>query len=190
MLRREDELKHAGDEIDRIDETLKKRNLEAGEARKKQDAVKKELEEQKKALEEILDGQLLREYRAEKEALLREKSLRDRIASLEEQRAALEDGSPCPLCGSTHHPYVDGKIPGIDETDEKIRAVSNLIARAEKQEELLKSLEEKLRRAAEERQGSEVRLAALEQEKKSTVNAQEGLKKAALEAREFYNGTG
>lgn len=40
-----------------------------------------------------------------------------RIQSLEEQRNALEDGKPCPLCGSLQHPYSRGNTPKLNETE-------------------------------------------------------------------------
>ncbi|MEN6349884.1 MAG: AAA family ATPase [Syntrophomonas sp.] len=40
-----------------------------------------------------------------------------RIQSLEEQRACLEDGQACPLCGSLHHPYVQGNTPKPNDTE-------------------------------------------------------------------------
>jgi len=43
-----------------------------------------------------------------------------RIQSLEEQRAGLEDGRPCPLCGSIHHPYAQGNIPMPNETESSL----------------------------------------------------------------------
>lgn len=38
-----------------------------------------------------------------------------RIESLEGERSRLADGIPCPLCGSTEHPYSRGNVPGPDE---------------------------------------------------------------------------
>ncbi len=44
-----------------------------------------------------------------------------RIQSLEEQRAALQDGQPCPLCGSMDHPYAEGNIPRPNETESALK---------------------------------------------------------------------
>lgn len=43
------------------------------------------------------------------------------IQSLEEHRHQLQDGSPCPLCGSLEHPYASGNTPRQGETDEELR---------------------------------------------------------------------
>ncbi len=52
-------------------------------------------------------------------ALLEENlALSARVRSYEDERAALPDGTPCPLCGSTSHPYVSGlaALPSSDDT--------------------------------------------------------------------------
>jgi exonuclease SbcC len=74
---------------------------------------------------------LLREYRAEKDALLREMALLTRIAELEEYRAKLQDGKPCPLCGATEHPFAAGNVPLPDETEQKIEELTRLIDKIE-----------------------------------------------------------
>lgn len=79
----------------------------------------------------LLDGKPLKEYRAEKEQLLHRKSFLEKIESLEEERKKLQDGKPCPLCGSSHHPFADGNIPHIDETEAKIIEINKLIDQAE-----------------------------------------------------------
>ena len=112
-------------------------------------AGKKELEEAanrlqqgKDALKKLLGGKLLREYRAEKESLQKEKEYLARIAALEDHRNRLEDGKPCPLCGSTEHPFAAGNVPVPDEIEQKIESLTKMISNAEDQETAIKKLED------------------------------------------------
>ncbi|MFW5785476.1 MAG: AAA family ATPase [Chitinispirillaceae bacterium] len=106
-----------------------------------EDAAKK-LRQGKEALDTLLDGRLLREYRTEKETLLREKAFLEKIAELEGHRAKLEDGKPCPLCGAEEHPYAEGNVPIPDETEKKIDELTQFINNAEEQEASIRKLEE------------------------------------------------
>lgn len=106
-----------------------------------EDALK-QLQQGKDALSQLLGDRLLREYRTEKETLLREMTFLTKIAELEDHRAKLEDGKPCPLCGATEHPFAEGNVPVPDETEKKIDALTRLISKAEDQEAAIKKLEE------------------------------------------------
>ncbi len=65
--------------------------------------------------EEVLTGE--RELRDEMVRQLREKVvLLNRVRDLEEERAQLLDGAPCPLCGALEHPYAMGNAPSPDAT--------------------------------------------------------------------------
>ena len=101
----------------------------------------KQLQQGKDVLSQLLGGRLLREYRTEKETLLREMAFLTKIAELEDHRAKLEDGKPCPLCGATEHPFAEGNVPASDETEQKIEALTKLINKAEDQEAVIKKLE-------------------------------------------------
>lgn len=101
----------------------------------------KQLQQGKDVLSQLLGGRLLREYRTEKETLLREMAFLTKIAELEDHRAKLEDGKPCPLCGATEHPFAEGNVPASDETEQKIEALTKLINKAEDQEAAIKKLE-------------------------------------------------
>ena len=103
--------------------------------------VKKDLLQGRATLSELLAGRLLREYRAQKDALLREMAFLARISELEEHRARLEDGKPCPLCGAADHPFAAGNVPVPDETEKKIEALSQVIRNAEDQETVIRNLE-------------------------------------------------
>lgn len=99
------------------------------------------LEQGKKQLSDLLAGRLLREYRAEKDSLLREMTLLKTIAQLEDYRKRLEHGAPCPLCGAREHPFTQGNVPVPDDTEKKVAALSHLIQAAEAQETSIQKLE-------------------------------------------------
>ncbi|MGI0119805.1 AAA family ATPase [Zooshikella sp. RANM57] len=84
-----------------------------------------DLKQQK--LESLLNGRLIREYIAEREMLNKEMILLRKISDLETEREKLQDGKPCPLCGSIDHPYAEGNIPKIDECEKHINSLSKLI---------------------------------------------------------------
>lgn len=114
--------------------SLKKQELEL---------ASKNLQHSKNILNELLGNKLLREYRTEKENLLREMAFIKKIEELENYRNKLEDGKPCPLCGSIEHPFAEGNVPASDEIDKKIDFLTKLIETAEEQESVIKNLEQK-----------------------------------------------
>jgi len=113
--------------------SLKKQELES--------AIKN-LQQGKDALSELLGDKLLREYRTDKETLLREMAFIKKIEELEDHRANLKDGKPCPLCGSIEHPFAEGNVPVPDEIEQKIESLTKLITKAEDQETTIKKLEQ------------------------------------------------
>ncbi len=114
------------------------------ESRQKMEGKKKELTGSREEYLKLLGEKALREYRAEKDALYRERELLKRIEELETHRAHLEDGKPCPLCGSEEHPYARGNVPVPDEIDTKINGITQLIDRAEDLEAEIRSQEQTL----------------------------------------------
>lgn len=106
-----------------------------------ENAVKK-VNQGKEALRELLGDRLLREYRTEKDALLREMAFLRKIEELETYRSKLEDGQSCPLCGSKEHPFALGNVPVSDGTEQKIESLTNLITKAEALETNNKKMEE------------------------------------------------
>lgn len=100
-----------------------------------------DIEKEKKELETLLKGRLIREYRTEKESLLKEMAYVRKIEELESHRSKLEEGVPCPLCGSTSHPFAKGNVPICDELGERERSLSDFIERAEQQELVIRDRE-------------------------------------------------
>ena len=145
-----------------------------------EDALK-QLQQGKDALIQLLGDRLLREYRTEKETLLREMAFLTKIAELEDHRAKLEDGKPCPLCGATEHPFAEGNVPVPDETERKIDSLASLISKAEDQEAAIKKLEDAERLARTNLTDGEKLESAAANDKKAAEKAfaevKEGLEK-------------
>ncbi|MFH2067085.1 MAG: AAA family ATPase [Pseudomonadota bacterium] len=134
------------------------------------EAVRKKLALKKAELAGLLGDRLLREYRAENESLLREMAFHRKIADLESERIRLEDGKPCPLCGSEKHPYAEGNVPAVDETEKKIHALSGLIRKAERFESSIKDLESSEKDASAKAAAAEKRVAEALNEMKDAEN--------------------
>lgn len=116
-------------------------------------------------LELLLDNRMLREYRAEKEALLREMAFLRKIASLEEERQHLQDGEPCPLCGSEVHPYAQMQSPTMDQTEFQISELTRRIDKAEQLEEEINQLTHTMNQALNQKSIIQLRVTEVENEK-------------------------
>ena len=143
----------------------------SGSRKQELDVASKQLEHGRDVLGHLLGNRLLREYRSEKENLLREMALLTKIAELEDHRAKLEDGKPCPLCGATEHPFALGNVPAFDEAEKKIDALTILISRAEDQEATIKKLEEAVNLAHKNLMEAEKLESAAANEKKAAERA-------------------
>ncbi|MFN3413072.1 MAG: SbcC/MukB-like Walker B domain-containing protein [Thermoanaerobaculum sp.] len=109
-----------------------------------QEEKRKFLEEAERALQQAKGDVLSRESRAttlqeEYQGYLKEYDRLRRIAILAEHRSALVPGEPCPLCGSTTHPWLDDaersqETPSIHEEVQKcaqaLRALEQEVERA------------------------------------------------------------
>ena len=126
------------------------------------------------ALAAHLQGRLLREYRAEKDNILRELAYHQRIADLEQQRAHLHDGEPCPLCGATEHPYASELPAQPDALTTRLETLDTYIKRAETLGEQHENAQRALASAREKQQQTENTLAlAAEKARNSAVHAEQ-----------------
>ncbi len=121
---------------------LKKSNKELKAEKSKLLELQKGTKSNRKALAVLLGDRLLREYRAQKDSLVREQMFLRKIADLESEREKLVTGNPCPLCGSENHPFSSGQKPQKDELEKQLDYLDHLIKKAE-------SIEEKIRLSGE-----------------------------------------
>lgn len=55
------------------------------------------------------------------EVLQREAELQGKIRALEDERRMLQEGLPCPLCGSLHHPFAGDELSGKEGASDALR---------------------------------------------------------------------
>lgn len=142
IVQKEADLKVAEMDLEQAVKILDDNTKQSSIHNQKLEDASKRLQQGKDTLSELLGDRLLREYRTEKETLLHEMVFLSKIAELEDHRAKLEDGKPCPLCGSKEHPFAKGNVPLPDETEKNIELLSKLITKAEDLETANKKLEE------------------------------------------------
>jgi exonuclease SbcC len=66
---------------------------------------------------------------AEREVTSQEERVRlaARVRSLEDERQRLKECQPCPLCGSTHHPYADAEVCLPDDDDQELQKAKQAV---------------------------------------------------------------
>lgn len=111
-------------------------------------------DEQKRALNDVLQNQTAEYYQCELDHAREKKALIQNIHSVAAIRDTLEDNKPCPVCGSTHHPYREG-IPAADKFDKEIEALSQRLRQ-------IKLLEEQLGALSDQTKGVQSELAIKE----------------------------
>ena len=136
----------------------------AQSARQKAENAARACTQAESALAAHLAGRLLREYRAEKDSILRELAYHQRIADLEQQRAQLHDGEPCPLCGATDHPYAQALPARPDDLNARLAALETYLKQAEQLETAYTAAQTALTAARTKQQQAES-VAALAAEK-------------------------
>src|SRR5690625_2661179 len=117
-------------------------------ARAEQQAVINEQSQGESEMTALLDGRVLADIRREYRQLMHERSLRQRIASLEAERARLHAGEPCPLCGATEHPYRQEAPALPDALERRIEALDNQVTAIESKEQVLNTLRAKAERVS------------------------------------------
>lgn len=142
LTQKETALKKADTAVTDAVKKLEAASSQCGLKKQELESAAKDLQQGKDALSQLLGDKLLREYRTEKETLLREMAFIRKIEELEDHRAKLEDGKPCPLCGSNDHPFAEGNVPVPDEIEQKIESLTKLIDKADEQEAAIKKLEQ------------------------------------------------
>ena len=142
ITQNETDLKKADTAVADAAKKLEDASRQCSLQKQEMESATKNLQQGKDALSELLGDRLLREYRTEKETLLREMAFIRKIEELEDHRAKLEDGKPCPLCGSTEHPFAEGNVPVPDVFEQKIESLTRLINKAEDQEAAIRTLEQ------------------------------------------------
>lgn len=72
----------------------------------------------------LLQGKTVEFILQKKDDLLMHLAELKKIAGFEEERGRLQDGKPCPLCGSHSHPYAEGNIPQPNESEIELAALN------------------------------------------------------------------
>ncbi len=143
IAQKQSDSKQIVEDLEQTSAKLDEYTKQSGLHRQKHMQVTKDLLQAKDALNDLLKDRLLREYRAEKNALLREMALLTEIKKLEDYREKLEDGKACPLCGSEEHPFAKGNIPKLDENEKRITILTTIINKAEDQINIIETLKDK-----------------------------------------------
>lgn len=201
-----EKLKHRASQWEEVGAREKK----ADETQKRLGKIDASLEKEKRALENLLQDEKecqaaladlearrteqlggwtldgLREaLEAHRQALIAAEA----VKNMEDRRADLEDGKPCPLCGSLDHPYALNRPPDpslleirLREREKQIRAVEALAREAEDKIREIGKIGAGVEAARERVRGLGQTREVLAENYKTDAREAANLKKAALEA--------
>lgn len=85
------------------------------------------LEEELKAVDMPALDKQIEKLRQERERLLIEQARLEASGNIKELRGRLQEGQPCPVCGSTHHPFVT-ELPVASSSEEKAACGTSPVA--------------------------------------------------------------
>ena len=105
-------------------------------------------------------GKRSEELRAERDKLKEANALAKLVMSMEEQRRHLVPDSPCPLCGSKHHPYAEGQ-PLPSNNDQAIQVLERMIPELQQIEKEQQEIESGLAGNAKDQQDAKATLVRL-----------------------------
>ncbi len=129
-------------------------------------------------LNTLLNGQAIADLRTQREKLLRQTLEIKNFQSFSEEREKLHDGHPCPLCGSTSHPFAEGQVPQVDAQEKQLEEMEKLIRKGETLEAEISSSKDLAAQILAEKSEAEKKLATQHQK---LVAARENLEKLTEE---------
>ncbi len=139
LIRTDHELKRLSSLLQEQEDALQPAEEDCRSCKAELDGLTKQRKQHEADLAALLGQGSLKDLRGEREHLYETMHQFRQAESYEQQRACLVEGTPCPLCGSTRHPYVSGTPVLPDETRRRHEQISGVIARSEELEEKIQS---------------------------------------------------